>query len=532
MRIHLLATLLVSVVCLSRTFAQSASITSGCAPLTVDFSAPAGQATFFWDFGNGANSTDAAPSTTFAEAGTYTVELRTSAGGDLVGSLTITVFTPPVVSLTVDTTRGCIPLDLQFTSTSTAPAGVNITGYNWVFGDGGSGSSAAPNHTYNTPGMYDVSLQVLTDQAGCNVTEIFPALVTVGGVQGVNFFTNPNPALVCDPPLTVGFINSTNPTGLTFDWNFGNGNTFTGIAPPNELYTEAGDYTVTLTASDSLGCTGERTRPVSILSPISCLNVPDTVCGEELVFYEPFALADEIVWEFPASSLQGIDELGRRWVIFTEPGINEVGLQLTNNTPITCVLDTTLLIWADTVNMELAADPTFTCENILTTDFSATSSSGAGFEWLSQNGDSIIGPMATFTYEHIDTLEFQMNNLTPFLTQLVATNPSGCRDTILHIDTIFTPNALFMPDVVSGCAPLTVDFEDYSASFSDILSYQYNYGDGNTAVFANDDNHSYTFTEPGEYEVVLDIVNANDCRDTSYVRLIEVGAPADIEFVY
>ena len=36
--------------------AQTANITSGCAPLSVNFTAPGGLTDHFWDFQNGANS--------------------------------------------------------------------------------------------------------------------------------------------------------------------------------------------------------------------------------------------------------------------------------------------------------------------------------------------------------------------------------------------------------------------------------------------------------------------------------------------
>ena len=100
----------------------TASPTTGCAPLLVQFtntsSAQAG-ATYSWSFGNGASSVLQNPSTTFLQAGSYTVSLTvTNPGG---GSHTktetalITVRPDPTVSWTVSDSVGCPPHQAVFT---------------------------------------------------------------------------------------------------------------------------------------------------------------------------------------------------------------------------------------------------------------------------------------------------------------------------------------------------------------------------------------------------------------------------------
>jgi len=55
----------------------SASVTSGCSPLVVDFNdlSTGNPTSYFWDFGNGATSTIKNPSTTYFKEGVYTVKL-------------------------------------------------------------------------------------------------------------------------------------------------------------------------------------------------------------------------------------------------------------------------------------------------------------------------------------------------------------------------------------------------------------------------------------------------------------------------
>ena len=100
----------------------------------------------------------------------------------------------------------------QFTSTSTA-AGV-IDSYKWNFGDGSTGQSPAPKHTYAKPGAYDVTLTITQEdgQTSSSSTTIYvsgagtkqavlsdvPCSGAVGGYVDINipsFAENPTAAL-------------------------------------------------------------------------------------------------------------------------------------------------------------------------------------------------------------------------------------------------------------------------------------------------------------------------------------------------
>src|SRR6185295_5848595 len=145
--------------------AQTASTTSGCAPLTVNFTPPSGTSTYFWNFDDGTTSPLANAVNIFIKPGTYNVKFYATAGGPQIGStITITVSAKPVPVLTSTTPlKGCIPLTVNLSTSVNLPAGVTATGYKWVYGDG-SGSGAVPNpnpnttKTYTTPGVWEVSV--------------------------------------------------------------------------------------------------------------------------------------------------------------------------------------------------------------------------------------------------------------------------------------------------------------------------------------------------------------------------------------
>jgi subtilisin family serine protease len=63
----------------------------------------------------------------------------------------------PYADFEADVTVGNVPLEVNFTDLS--PASPNLpTAWDWDFGDGGNSGVQNPNHTYSTPGVYEVSL--------------------------------------------------------------------------------------------------------------------------------------------------------------------------------------------------------------------------------------------------------------------------------------------------------------------------------------------------------------------------------------
>ncbi|MEE8577025.1 MAG: PKD domain-containing protein, partial [candidate division Zixibacteria bacterium] len=58
-----------------------------------------------------------------------------------------------------DTSYGAVPLEVNFSGDSRLTA----ESWYWDFGDGNTATDAAPTHTYNDPGYYDVLVQVTSD---------------------------------------------------------------------------------------------------------------------------------------------------------------------------------------------------------------------------------------------------------------------------------------------------------------------------------------------------------------------------------
>lgn len=139
--------------------------TSGVSPFVVDFTdlSTGGVATSWaWSFGHlGGTSALQNPSFTYTAAGSYTVSLTTS---NTYGNDTETKFSyiqvgagTALISNFVGTPlTGTAPLAVSFTDLSIG----HIATWDWNFGDGATSTLQNPVHTYTTPGLYTVILQV------------------------------------------------------------------------------------------------------------------------------------------------------------------------------------------------------------------------------------------------------------------------------------------------------------------------------------------------------------------------------------
>ncbi|MEO1624906.1 MAG: PKD domain-containing protein, partial [Bacteroidota bacterium] len=513
--------------------AQTASVTEGCVPLTVNFTAPSGSSSFFWEFGDGETSTLGSPDKIYTNPGTFTVNFRESAGGPVVGSLTISVYPDPVVSFQVDTTSGCVPLTVAFTDNSTINSNIPVS-YVWVSGDGSSQTTTngTANYTYGVPGTYTPSLQVVSTLPGCTTPAVFlDESISISEPPVIGFTTDPNPPLSCEPPLLVNFTNVTpDPSNLTFEWNFGNGNVFLGEDPPSQTYTTNGNFQVTLRATDANGCVNEFTRTVSVGNPIANFAVPDTVCLNEGVLFQNLSSAGTYSWNFGPNATPATSDSISPLVVFDQPGTYNISLDVVA-TDGGCMGDTTITIVVDDVDASFSFGPNYSCSAPFDVSFTPnTTVNGATFEWFFGDDSTSTESNPTHTYMDTDPRRFALNGPDTFTVRLVVTNPSGCTAATEQEVVLYQPEAYFIPDRVNGCAPLEVVFADSSESNEMITNWMWFYGDGDSDTFTSSMDPRHTYQSPGTYEAILVITNSAGCMDTSYVVTIEVGEPVDIDF--
>ncbi len=244
----------------------TATFTQGCLDLDCTFDGSASSdpdgtiAGYAWDYGDGNTGTGATPTHTYVAGGTFQVTLTVTDDDGAMGSdmQQVTVVAPnqaPNASFT----PSCVDLDCTFDGSGSSDPDGTIASYAWDFGNGNSGTGAAPAHTYAAGGTYSVELTV-TDADGATGTDTQQVTVMAGNMTPTASFT---PTCV-DLDCTFDGSGSSDPDGTiqSHAWDFGDGNTGTG-ANPSHTYAAAGTFSVTLTVTDDDGATGTDTQQVT-----------------------------------------------------------------------------------------------------------------------------------------------------------------------------------------------------------------------------------------------------------------------------
>ncbi|PKP23127.1 MAG: hypothetical protein CVU05_00970 [Bacteroidetes bacterium HGW-Bacteroidetes-21] len=154
----------------------------------------------------------------------------------------------PIVDFVADTLIGCAPFGVELISQSTSNMG--IFSCSWNFTDGtATVVEDTVHHTFANAGNFTIVLTVV-DSIGCVNSLTKPQYIHV---QSVNANVHALDPIVC-LGTPVQLFNWSTGTQLTYEWDFGNG-TGSTLFEPQVTYSQPGLYTVSLIATDNLGCT-------------------------------------------------------------------------------------------------------------------------------------------------------------------------------------------------------------------------------------------------------------------------------------
>ena len=236
-------------------------------------------ATYAWDFGDGSTASGSTATHTYSSALTFTVTLTLTDAfaRSTSASQAVTVASPvaPTAAFVFSPAAPTTTTQVQFNgSTSSSPAGA-ITDYPWDFGDGSTGTGITTSHTFGATGIFTVVLTV-TDPA--EATGTASSTITVTGVTTdvttASFTVSPSPTTL-GVATVVDATASTAQSGETitsYAWNFGDstgiitcpGNSSCNGALLSHTYSNAGDFTITLTVTDSAGLTANASNTVTV----------------------------------------------------------------------------------------------------------------------------------------------------------------------------------------------------------------------------------------------------------------------------
>ncbi|MCQ0113106.1 beta strand repeat-containing protein, partial [Zhouia amylolytica] len=209
--------------------------------------------TWNWDFGDGGTSTAQNPIHTYIAAGDYTVNLtvKDTMNGCTSKATHLIKIVTPKAQFSVDDTLGCGPFTVNFTDESTIEGNDTVEEWLWDFGDGNTSTEQNPTHTYESVGVYNVSLTIKMAITGLTNTNTKSKFIQVVGLTP-DFSSDVTTGCT---PLTVSFTDNTVFYGPSSDWfwDFGDGNT-SNATSPKHTYTTVGVFDVSLTVTDIDGC--------------------------------------------------------------------------------------------------------------------------------------------------------------------------------------------------------------------------------------------------------------------------------------
>ncbi len=525
----------------------TASPTSGDGPLFVSFNANSSSdsdgtiVSYSWDYGDGSNGTGMTSSHTYTTAGTYTAELTVTDNDGLsdTHTVSITVSEPPAPEtpnafFTASPTSGDGPLFVSFNASGSSDSDGTIVSYSWDYGDGSNGTGMTSSHTYTTAGTYTAVLTVtdnddLTDEYGVTI------IVTEPSAAPTAFFTlSPNSAA---GDFTVDFdaSDSSDDDGviLTYVWNFGDGNLDTGVST-SHTYAAAGTYTVTLTVTDDDGLSDTFTASTTIEEPAiletpTALFTTNVISGTAPLFvaFDASGSTDadgsilDYEWDFGDGATANGSGTSHT---YTTAGTYATELTVTDNDGLTDTYTVSIEVIEPTPD-PIAPTAIFTANPStgsapLLVNFDASASfdedgSIVSYDWEFGDGNTDSGLTSIHTYADPGI----------YLVKLTVTD----NDDLTHVysETIFVtvpttmeaPTASFEATPLSGTVPLLVSVNASGSDDTDgeIVSYEWEFGDGNTASGTTATN---TYETEGVYTLKLTITDNDGLTSTASTIIV------------
>ena len=486
----------------------STNQTSGCSPLTIQFTNTSVNATScYWDFGNGNTSILTNPANVYINAGSYTVKvIAIAANGQkdsILSTNLITVSSNSVSDFYAPNTASCLDGNVfSFVNTS-----INSASCLWDFGDGATSTLQNPNHTYLTAGNHTLKL-ITYDAYGC------PDLKT--RINYIHVLPNPvsdftvNSTIACSLNQVLNF-SSTTAAANSWQWNFGDGTT-SALQNPSHIYNNPGSFTVSLKTTNSGGCTNTLTTTdfIRVIPSQTLVFTTDTVNGclpVEVTFSSFSSNAADWLWNFGDGSTS-TEELPLH--IYQNSG--NYTISLTISTDLGCIYSSTV---TDFLTIPNKAVSNFSINNIggcspLNVQFTNQSTNAVSQLWEFGDGSTSALQNPSYTYTAGGSYGVTLHSF----------NASGCEAIYQQPDAVVLelPVAGFSANFSPGCAPLTANFTNTS---TDAVQWLWNFGDGN---FSTTKNPAHTYNLPGDYDVSLIAFNSEGCTDTaifiSYIHVI------------
>ncbi|MEQ8239931.1 MAG: PKD domain-containing protein, partial [Cyclobacteriaceae bacterium] len=459
------------------------------------------------------SSTSASPVDLFySSAGDYTVELTAIHPNGSIDRVldTVTVLNQTAPDISFMTTNQCVSNGSTFTAQSSTE---DITNYSWDFdGDGLEDSNeASPVYTFGSVGTYDVSLTV----SNGNCTNTAKQKFTIYPEPPIpsTIFTSLNNC--ANSEITV--LNQTDTTGygagISYVYSFtGQPDRMTNSHQVVYQFDTPGEKILEVRAIIP-GCESAIFRDtIQIIdAPVLQFSASSVCIGEVTIFTNETA-GQDFFWDFGDgfTSTQKSPEH-----LYLTDGAYQVTLQSSNELGCTSIETIEVLVSPlPTANFDY--DLVCEADGVVLTDVSTVDGSDiVAWEWYLF--DELVSE------EERPELVFSNSGDQTVTLRVTANN--GCSSTITQdLMVLSQQEAAFDVQVAClGSASTLIDLHPNE----EIISRNW-FIDGQ-ALASEQARLAYTFTEPGDYEIELSIVNQNLCAST-VSKTVRVLTPPTLAF--
>ncbi|MEO5585894.1 MAG: PKD domain-containing protein, partial [Flavobacteriales bacterium] len=157
---------------------------------------------------------------------------------------------------------GCAPLDVMFADTT----GGGTTTLSWNLGDGTTSTESSLTHTYNTPGTYDVYLQIRSTDGCTGDTLLANAVIVHPSVNG-QITATPDPVNAEQPNVQLNGTAAGNIVSWWWDMGVATPGTSDQQSVPVTFPPIPGDYPVILVVTSVEGCVDTVYSMVTVIDP-------------------------------------------------------------------------------------------------------------------------------------------------------------------------------------------------------------------------------------------------------------------------
>lgn len=347
-------------------------------------------------------------------------------------------------------------------------------------------------------------------------------------------------------PLAVNFdAASSSGTGtINYIWDFGNGNSSSGTDKNtvSAIYTQPGNYTITLTIEDNNGASAPVSETITVFDkPIADFSIsqPTSGCIPYSVSLDDNSSStssniNSWVWDFGDGNIS-TDENPTHTYIST--GLYDLSLIVTdaNN----CQGDTSISSFLEIftpfdLDFELIPNnaATNSCLDNITLELNAMASNSPGpysYIWDFGDGTSSTEQTPTKTYSTTGIFDIELE-VTDQTTQCVVTET---KTDFVELEDV---NPEFSTNTNTGCVGLNVQFTNESNVIKDGQTVTWFFGDGDSLTGNATDaiilSPSHTYNSVGTFTPSIQInTNSGECIETYQLTdHIQTSTPPSVDF--